>query len=382
MSAHHVLFVAACPFPSHQGSQVYIRGMAEAVASSGATVALAAYDAGGSWPRGVAKVGAGRPQWVRGMGSGPKKRKVLLDAQLVAAVARYLRQHPVDVIHAHHVEGVWVAQAALKAVGRRVPLVYNLHTSLEEELPVYGSSDRWRQTTAAWGARVDRQLAGSCDAAVAISPRAAKLLRSWGAARVCYVPPCLEEGALDGADPSALLAAEGPGPYVLYTGNLDAYQDVPDLLQAMLQIPEARLLVVTGEPEDRVRQLCDAQGLPASRVVVVSTRSFAETKDAMAAATVAVVPRAVCAGFPIKVLNTLGLGVPTVMVREVAPPVEGVLTVPAHNAGAIAGLVRSLLYDPAYAADLGEAARRAARTRFSWNLSLRELQALYDELRG
>ncbi|CAN5167531.1 hypothetical protein BH20GEM2_BH20GEM2_04600 [soil metagenome] len=45
-----------------------------------------------------------------------------------------LRSHVIDVVHAHHYEGLMVAAAVPR---KRLPLIYDAHTLLEAELPSY-----------------------------------------------------------------------------------------------------------------------------------------------------------------------------------------------------------------------------------------------------
>ena len=54
-----------------------------------------------------------------------------------------------------------------------------------------------------------------------------------------------------------------------------------------------------------------ALGLKSENLRWIETRDFGEVKDALSAATVAVLPRVSCAGFPIKLLNHMAVGLPT-----------------------------------------------------------------------
>lgn len=381
MSLPSVLQLGAFPFPSHQGSQVYMGGMARGLAWAGCTVFLAAYaQEGGSWPEGVRRVEVPRLP-IGTLASGPHWSKPVLDAVLVHAVARCLRAG-VQVVHAHNVEAPLVAWAAMRLAGRRVPLVYNLHTSLEEELPVYGPGG-WRGRAAArLGRQVDRLLPRMCDASVAISARAEEQLLAHGSPRVVRIPPGVDPRELRGGDAERARRrwALGALPWVCYCGNADPYQDLPDLYAAMAALPEAGLLIVTGSPVEPVRAAALAAGVAPSRLRVVGSVEFADALDAMAASRAAVLPRTTCAGFPIKLLNSLGSGVPTVVAEGSAQPLEGVLTVPNHRPAAIAASLRALLDDPEMARRLGEGGRQAVAARHGWPAASQRLIALYQTL--
>ena len=112
-----------------------------------------------------------------------------------------------------------------------------------------------------------------------------------------------------------------PGPWVVYAGNPDRYQDLDVLVEAMRRLPEAGLLLVSASA------LSDWEGaLPKLELRVTS--SFSEVKRYLAAAAVAALPRTTCTGYPIKLLNYLAMGQVTVAAEGSAQPLPGVVTVP------------------------------------------------------
>jgi glycosyltransferase involved in cell wall biosynthesis len=377
-----VLMVAAMGFPAGQGSQVYVGGMCRALVAAGCRVRLATYGHGdGRWPEGVERVPVRRVPW-QTLTSGPHPSKALQDAALVEGLVRALRRERVDVVHAHHVEAPALARLAMRVAGVRRPLVINPHTSLAEELPTYLPTwvpSRW---TARAGEATDRAIAGLGDAGVALSPRAAALLRSWGATRVLEVAPGVDPDELRGGDAARAVerwSLVGRS-WVVYAGTTDAFQDLDVLVAAVARLPEAGLLVVSAGDASSIEGMGRSAGLSASRLRVVSGASFADTKDALAAAAVCALPRRRCAGFPMKVLNHLMLGKVTVAAAESAPPLEGVLPVPGGDVAAMAGALQAVLDDPEAAADLGAAGRRAALARHGWPSAARRLRGLYEEL--
>jgi glycosyltransferase involved in cell wall biosynthesis len=270
----------------------------------------------------------------------------------------------------------------MRLARRRVPLVYNLHTSLEEELPVYGAGG-WRgQLAARFGRRVDRLLPAMSDACVAISPRAEEQLRAWGAMRVVRIGPGVDLEELAGGDAERARQRWqlGQRPWVVYTGNADAYQDLPVLYAAMSRVSHAGLLVVTGSDREPVWRAAREAGVPAERLRVVQSRDFADTLDALAVGAVGALPRAVCTGFPIKLLNMLGSGLVTVAAQGSAQPLEGVVSVPNNHPGAMAGAIQSVLADEHMTERLGDAARRSVAAVHGWAGASARLGSLYDTL--
>ncbi|MCB9679849.1 MAG: glycosyltransferase family 4 protein [Alphaproteobacteria bacterium] len=380
MTPRTILQLGAFPFPLHQGSQVYVGGMARAQARRGHRVLLACYGHGiGAWPEGVEPVRAPAVPALTATASGPHVGKPVLDLLLAARVARVLRRERVDVVHAHNVEAPFVGALAAALAGTHVPLVYNLHTSLAEELPTYWRRGAIGRIAPDIGRAVDGLLARRASACVAISDGAARRLRAWGARRVFLAPPGVDVAEVEGGDATRARRrwALGARPWVVYTGNADAYQDLDVLMDAIACTPGVDLLVVTGDP-DRVTALTAARRLGPDRVRVVGSTSFDDTRDALAVAAACVVPRAVCAGFPIKLLNGLALGVPTVCAAGSAQPIPGVVVVPDRDAAALGRALQALVEAPVERERLGRAAADAIRADWTWEAAAARLDPVYD----
>ncbi|HHO51697.1 MAG TPA: glycosyltransferase [Deltaproteobacteria bacterium] len=378
-----VLQVGAFPFPSHQGSQVYVAGMSRALARR-ARVLLACWagSGAGAIPEGVRIV---RTRWVPGSGvlhSGPHPGRPLQDLLLARTVRRILRTEAIDVIHAHNVEA---PLAAWLARGRRrhPPVIYDLHTTMRHELPTYGTPGPWAgRGVRAVGAVVDAVVPRVCDGAVAMSEPAQRELLARGVAPVALIPPGIDPEQLQGASAPRARRRWGLGDHrwVVYAGNADGYQDLPDLFAAVALLPSARLLVVTGSPLPPLAAMASAAGVGGSRLRLVRSTSLADTADALAVATVAALPRRRCAGFPIKLLNQLCLGVPTVAAGGSARAIPGVIPVPAADPVAFAAALQALLSDPVRCRALGRAARRAVLGGWTWAARAEQLLRFYHSL--
>jgi glycosyltransferase involved in cell wall biosynthesis len=361
---HRILFVGPFPWPHHQGSQTYVAGQATALARRGHEVHLAVYGTGSTRARPLPGVTVHRARPVPGgdfTASGLHPSRPLHDLLLAGRVRRLARQLRPDVVHAHNVEGPIVSLGARLA---GIPVVYDLHTRMAEELPDY--FPRWpRRWVHRAGAAVDRLALRASDAGCAISTRAERAFRDAGL-------PCVRVGPA--VDPEELVARDGaartiearfgPGPWVVYTGNLDAYQNVPALFEAAADLPAgARLLVVTGDDRPLPRH---------SRVAIWRTPDFRDAIDALSVASVAVIPRIRCSGFPIKLLNQLGMGVPTVMLDTAAVDLPGVVPTTA-----IGPAITRLLEDDARRDALGRAARAAILADWTPDARAAQLEALY-----
>jgi hypothetical protein len=92
----------------------------------------------------------------------------------------------------------------------------------------------------------------------------------------------------------------------------------------------------------------------------VRTSRWAEAREHIAGADVSAVPRSVCAGFPMKLLNTLALGHPTVIAAGSSQGLPGEIVVADRDPDALAaGLVRALDAD-------GSTGRAHVLTHCTW----------------
>ena len=289
-----LVFALAAPFPSHQGTQVYVRGLARALQARGHPVTVVAYDLGEGDP-GVPVLRVPVPPGYRRLRSGPDRHKPRIDLRMAAM----LSQLEADVFHAHHVEALVAALLA-----RRHPLVYHAHTRLGEELPTYLA--HFRRSAALMGRAADGVLPRLANATVAVSPGAARVHERWGCRDVTVLPP-----GLDGDD-FPPLASRREERTLVYAGNSDAYQRLDVLFAAMAHLPGWTLRVVTHDPS----------GFPPGTPLHVA-RSWPEARDAIATADVAALPRTLPGGYPMKLLDYLACGLPVVLGRGLAQGLQG-----------------------------------------------------------
>ena len=374
-----ILTVAACAFPTRQGSQVLIRQCAEALAARGHEVRVAAY-AGGE--RIACRVPIRRAPSLPGAGrlrSGPSLSKPLLDGALLLTVRRLAREFRPDVIHAHNFEG-----AAVALLARSAPVVYHAHGLLSAELPSYlpgPFSAAFRRL----GAAVDRALPRRAAATIALTEASARALVAEGApaGRLRVIPPGIVVPAVDPAARAALRARlAGPGEsLVAYAGNADAYQEIETLLDAaaMPGAPkEARYVFALTGGARNLPAAARARGLE-GRVHFLDS-PWEETAALLSACDAAVVPRADPHGFPMKLLNVLALGAPAIVHRGSAHGLaDGVNAILAENAEGFARALGRLLCNREGARRLGEEGRRHAQKHHAWDDLAPRLEAVLAE---
>jgi hypothetical protein len=242
--------------------------------------------------------------------SGPDLNKPGLDLLLADTVRRVARTHRVDVVHAHNHEALLACALGLAALGRsrRPALVYGEHTLLAEELPTYFSTGA--RAWSALGRALDTTLPLAADGAVALSDRGAAGLRARLKGPVEVIPPGIEPADFVGVQPRRA----GPGRWLVFAGTPDRFQDADVLIPAVRGLPGWRLLLVGAGWEPVARDYPD---------VVHVRGGWLEVRDWIAGADVAALPRRVCAGFPLKLLNYAALGLRTVVSEGSARGVPG-----------------------------------------------------------
>jgi glycosyltransferase involved in cell wall biosynthesis len=151
-----------------------------------------------------------------------------------------------------------------------------------------------------------------------------------------------------------------PGSFVLYAGNLDAYQELDTLREIARRLSDHPVVVATHERTPR-------PDLAPLRIACVAPD---EVRTLTHGAAVAVAPRRRRGGFPIKLLNYMEAGRAIVARQGQAETlVDGcnaVLVSHEGDAAAFAAAIAGLLGEPARSARLGDAARQTARRQHAW----------------
>lgn len=363
-----VAVLAAFPFPLPQGSQVYVAEQAHALARAGVDVTLLCY---GHGARDDALLGTLRAAGITlapaaaalsrtRLGAGPSARKPLADAALLATLLAAERRRPFDAILAHNVEAACIALTSRTLTG--TPVVYVAHTLLGSELSAYVPG--FAESVAnAFGRRLDQFVARRADAVITLSTAATAALDAVSGGPVSHIPPALDpEPAPPCTEVHATCREHGleAGAFAVYAGNLDAYQDLALLAAAARRLGQDDVVAVTHDPR---------RSAP-SGLRLVRARDAAEVRRLLFGAALAVVPRRIAGGFPIKILNYMEAGLAILGFEDVVDGlrhgVDAWLLPRPAGADALASAIRSLRAEPALASRLGANARRVLETRFGW----------------
>ena len=381
--------LAACPFPWPRGTPARVLRLSEALGERGHEVHVVTYHLGDrsiALPFRVHRTPRLPTYGKTAPGPSPQKL-ALLDPLLALELRRVLRQERIDVIHAHHYEGLLVSAWA-QVGAARLPVVYDAHATLESELPFYGPPVAGK-LKAKIGRGIDRWLPGRASHVVAVTEQIRdRLVRLAGvpSRRITVAPNGVE---LERFAKSRLAGRRGEGgegrAYTLgYAGNLAPYQGIDLLLLAARKVldvrQDLRLVVATSSPTAKWE--AEARKLGIRAQVEFANPDLDALPGVLATFDIALNPRPHCDGIPYKLLNYMAAGKPVVSFRGSARGIRdnALLTLPGEDAETFAAAVLRLLDDPDLARCLGERALRAAEEDHTWARTAEIVEGVYMRL--
>jgi glycosyltransferase involved in cell wall biosynthesis len=320
-----------------------------------------------------------RPPFLRGVKIGPSLAKIPLDALLALTALRRAIGGRYDAIHSHEEGGLI---GALLAWALRVPHLYDMHSSLPQQLTNFAFS-RSALVRGVFLA-VERFMIRRSRVVIVICPSLEDTVKAIEPqARVVLIENA-PGSAGDAATPeqaAALRRFLGLGettPMVLYTGTFEAYQGLDLLFAAMAIVardhPEARLVLAGGDPDQvaRARDQARTAGIDAV-TIFAGQRPASEIPAYLLAADLLVSPRSRGTNTPLKIYQYLRSGKAIVATRllthtQVLSDDTAILTdaTPESFArGIAAGLAKG-----DWASAIGARARELAETKYSYDAYL------------
>ena len=368
LAGRRILMLAPEPVVRPRGTPLSVLARLRALSELGCKVDLLTYPFGEAVRLRGVRVERCSPGPVRREPPvGPSPAKMVLDLHLARRARKTLLRRRYHLIHTHEeaaVIGAWLAQR------HRLPHLYEMHSSLPEQMVTYG----WFRPGGIGerlGRRVERWVLRHSDAVLVVCPALRELVEERAPATPVFLvenPPLTYVLGIE--RPPEVAPSKG---MILYAGNLAANQGIDLLLEAMVRVSraaaEARLVVIGGRPAgvERARQMAERLGLGGC-VEFRGIRSLEETLAAHCSAAVLVSPRTAGRGVPSKVYTYLAAGRPIVATDIPAHTQvldrECALLVPPTAEGLARGLVQ-VLGDEALAARLAAGARRYLALRFS-----------------
>lgn len=381
MNSFRVLMVAACPFPQPRGTPIRVLRLAETLGRRGHEVDVVAYHLGtGSEPADYRLHRCRNIRTYRKLSPGPSVQKLLVvDPALVIATRRVLASRTFDLIHAHHFEGLLVSIAS---AGRTLPIVFDVHTLLENELPECGLPLP-RRLAAALGRFLDRHVPARATRIVAASEKMRDRLQKLGVdpRKLSVIASGVESELFEQITVPTSPASRHT---LIFTGNLAPYQGIDAMIEAFARLRRLRqdvvLKIVTESDFGPYRQRVAELGLDSAIEIVAD--GFDHVPTHLAGANVALNPRTNCFGVPQKLLNYMAAGKPTVSFAGSAKSLthgETGLVVEDGNIDAFAEAVHQLLDHPEIARRMGAKAQEYARG-LSWSAACERFETVYEDI--
>ena len=391
MRRHSVAMVAACPFPANHGTPAAIREMSEELARRGHSVRVVTYPLSDEIPitgveiYRVCQIGVNRVISV-----GPSYQRLAFDFLMIFKLLQVIRDHKIDVIHAHNYEAALVGGLVSRLSG--VPVIYNAINTMVGELPSFGFI-RPQALTVQLAKLLDYVTPRMANRIIADTEGLRIFLIDQGipAERVVTINSGVRPEMFANGDRDGIRRRFAPGgePLIIYTGTFDEFQGVDYLMAAFKLVagrnPSARLLLVgsTINPLHRARFDKMATELSIDSRLTITSCPLDKLPDFLAAADIAVVPRPESAGIPTKLLNYMAAGKAIVSFRKSATILEdretAILVEPA-TAEKLADGILTLLNNRTLAREIGMNARNFIPGRFDWPSIVGQIEEVYDGL--
>jgi glycosyltransferase involved in cell wall biosynthesis len=379
-----ILLVAPQPFFQERGTPLAVLLLAEALCDLGHRVDLLTFSEGRDVTvPGLRIVRVPAIPGVRGIPIGISWKKLVYDGVLCCALLWMTLRRRYDVIHA--VEEA-VFPAVLLRSWTRLGVIYDMDSSLGEQLLTKWSALRGISRL------VERVESAAIKRASAVFAVCRDLAHRASAIAPAVPVFLIEDVALAG------LPARTPAerlrmscgirtPIALYVGNLEPYQGVSELIEAVSLVPaqtELTLVLIGGTSDDvaqlraRARELCVER-----RVVAIGARPVACIADYLQQADILVSPRRHGNNTPMKVYSYMlsGRAILATRIRAHTQVLDDdcALLVEPTPAALAEGLVQ-LAGNAPLRERLGNAARNRAANQYSLELFRDKVRAAYESL--
>lgn len=387
-----ILMIAPQPFFQPRGTPFSVLHRLKALSTLGHQVDLVTYHIGEDrMVPGVRIIRCPRFRFISKMRIGFSPAKVFLLLVLTWIAIKRTFQNRYDLVHTHE-EAVFIG--ILLRLFRRIPHLYDMHSSLPEQFINYGTPG---------GRLLQPLLRGfewlairGSDAVIAICPRLAE--------RVCAVRPQCKVAVIE----NTALTDELPPPRLdqieqyrnqygvsgrivfLYSGTLELNQGIDLFLQAVAMVAQdeqAFVVMLVGGREDQVasvKTLRDQLHLQ-NTVILAGQRPIEEMPLFNALADVMVSPRCIGGNTPLKIYSYMESGTAILATRldthtQVLDD-DTAMLVPSDADGLAAGM-RTLMSDRNLRTRLGQAARQRYLERYHRGKYVSRIAAILEQVSG
>ena len=320
---------------------------------------------------------AARPPFITHVKIGPSPAKVFLDLTLTLTALNRARHGRYDAVHSHE-EGA--AIGVIIAAVLRIPHLYDMHSSLPQQLENFAFS---KSAILRWLFQVlERTAIKRSRVTIVICPHLEETAKK--------VVPEAHTVLIENAPGSGDAPVEGSGlaireslgigataPVVLYTGTFEAYQGLDLLFAAAKMVnhqrADVRFVLAGGKPDQVASARARAAAIGAEGLVFTGELPSDSIPSYLDAAHVLVSPRSSGTNTPLKIYQYLRSGRVIVATRllthtQVLSDEVAILTA-ATSEDFATGILRAI-NDPEFARRIGQAAKRLADTRYTYEAYL------------
>ena len=382
-----ILFLAPQPFYVERGTPIAVRLAVTALCQAGHEVDLLVFHEGDPIEvPGLRILRIKHPPFVRGkIPIGLSAGKLVCDLWLVAKAFRLMAQNQYDVVHTVE-ESVF--PALLAKLIWRFKLIYDMDSLMADQIVEKWPRLRFMLGFMSW---FETQANRRADLVLAVCPAIANRVWQRAPLQNVHLLPDVAFPRPEGERPAHvrdLRALVRPGaPLLLYVGNMEAYQGVDLLVDAMARLsPGAacELVAIGGQPEHVAALRARAQALGiAGRVHLLGPAPFSDLPYYLDQADILCSPRTKGVNTPMKIYSYLASG-RAVIATDIPSHTQILdddcaLLVPA-TAEALARAIDRLSLDPEHRARLGEAGRLRAQEKYSLAAFERRLELAYGSI--
>jgi glycosyltransferase involved in cell wall biosynthesis len=377
-----ILFLAPQPFYVERGTPIAVRTAVDALCDDGHEVDLVVFHEGRDWRRpGMRLIRIPAPPGINNVRIGLSPKKLVCDLWLAATAARLVLRGRYDVIHAVE-EAVFVGLAC--RLFSRFRLVFDMDSlmvdQIEEKWPAaraIGAPMRWIEALALTGADLVLPVCAAIEErAVAVAGRDKVRLLPDAALAV--------QGGASGAIDDLHAGWAEERPIALYVGNLETYQGIDLLLDAMRAMPpptRCHLVIIGGDDKAiAAYQRTAAEAGLGADVRFLGARPLDTLPGYLAQADMLCSPRLKGVNTPMKVYSYMASGRPIVAtaIRSHTQVLDdSCAELVAPTPGAFADGLARLAASPARRAALAERAEARVRERYSLDAFRSRLRDAY-----
>jgi glycosyltransferase involved in cell wall biosynthesis len=283
------------------------------------------------------------------------------DARVVARLHRLITRQHIDTVFSFLVHAN-AAAAAVSLFARNIRFIQSIQTT---------------QPDPKWHWRVQKIAQRAAEKIVVPSPSVAISAAEWSdvpSNKIIIIPNALDPHEFEGL-PVPPQTDDFP---IGFLGRLDPIKRIPDLVEALAQIPRAHLHIF-GEGSERAEIERTAIQLGLTRRLTLHGPVH-RPQDALSQIRLLVLPSA-AEGFGLVLIEAMAAGIPVVAtdvpgIRDVVKNELTGLLVPPAQPQKLADAINRLINDPLLRNRLIEAASRDVRERFTWDIVLPKYRQL------